>query len=202
MAKGQPLPRLKAVYPDEPGYLDLTVKQYSGGKMSTHLHSLSLGDTLLFTAVIPTYRWTPNKHENITLIASGASITPLHQLTQGILNYLDDTKTKINLIYSVNEDSEILFRDQFDQWRNQFPGRFKATFVVSNPEPRSPHEKGRIDADLLSKHMAPLHKTRGKSMATKAFVCGPPAMEVVLVGNRRGGILQQIGFTKCQVFQF
>ncbi|EEQ29836.1 NADH-cytochrome b-5 reductase [Microsporum canis CBS 113480] len=170
MAKGQPLPHLKAVYPDEPGYLDLTVKQYSGGKMSTHLHSLSPGDTILFAAVIPTYRWTPNKHENITLIAGCAGITPLYQLAQGILNNPDDTKTKINLIYGVNEDSEILFRDQFDQWRHQFPDRFKPPLSLATQSP------------------GPLIKKAG-SMLT-------------CLGNRRGGILQQIGFTKCQVFQF
>ncbi|KAM5454275.1 putative cytochrome-b5 reductase [Microsporum audouinii] len=203
--KGSLFPVLRPYTPvsrlDEPGFLDLTVKHYSGGKMSTHLHSLSPGDTLLIAAVIPSYSWTPNKHEDITLIAGGGGITPLYQLAQGILNNPDDTRTKINLIYGVNKESEILFQDQFDQWRHQFPDRFKATFVVGSPEPGSPHEKGRINADLLSKHMV-LPKTGEKSVATKVFVCGPPAMEAALVGKRHDGILKQIGFTKDQVFQF
>jgi cytochrome-b5 reductase len=42
----------------------------------------------------------------------------------------------------------------------------------------------------------------------KVFVCGPPGMEAALVGaggfgrGGAGGILEQLGYTKDQVFKF
>lgn len=172
--------------------------------MSTHLHSLAPGDTLLFAASIPSFRYAPNKHDNVTLIAGGAGITPLFQLAQGILNNPLD-KTKIKLVYGVNNDSEIIFKDQFAEWQAQFPDRFSATYVVRNPEPGSRFKKADINASLLEKLMP-----EPKGTSTKVFVCGPPPMEKALTGGgglfcRFGGgngFLQQLGYSKAQIHQF
>ncbi|KAJ4221423.1 hypothetical protein NW757_014462 [Fusarium falciforme] len=173
--------------------------------MSTHIHSLVPGDTLLFPAVIPAYSWVPNRHEEVTLIAGGAGVTPIFQLAQGILSNPDD-KTKINLIYGVRNDSEILFKEKFAQWQREFPNQFRATFVVRQPEPGSPYKREEIDAALLAR-VAP-RSTSADPLAMKVFVCGPPGMEAALVGaggfgrGDAGGILEQLGYTKDQVFKF
>lgn len=174
--------------------------------MSSHLHSLVPGDTLLFPAAIPSCQWVPNKHEQVTLIAGGAGVTPIFQLAQGILNNPLDT-TKITLVYGVTNDSEILFKDQLVQWQREFPDRFSATFVVRDPEPGSSHDKAEINADLL-KRLVPPPKP-GAPFASRVFVCGPPGMETALVGaggpfgrGGQGGLLQQLGYSRCQVFKF
>lgn len=41
---------------DEPGKLELLVKQYPNGKQSTHLHSLRPGDSLLFAAALRSHQ--------------------------------------------------------------------------------------------------------------------------------------------------
>jgi cytochrome-b5 reductase len=190
---------------DERGFLELTVRRYPNGKMSSHIHSLVPGDTLMFPAVIPAYSWVPNKHEEITLIAGGAGITPMFQLAQGILNDPSD-KTKINLVYGVRNDSEILFKDTFATWQQQFPDRFQATFVVREPEAGSSYQRADIDAALLTK-VAP-RSSSPDPQASKVFVCGPPGMETALMGasgfgsGSGGGILAQLGYTKGQVFKF
>lgn len=164
--------------------------------MSSHLHSLNPGDTLLFPAVIPAYSWVPNKHEHVTLIAGGAGVTPIFQLAQGILNNPHD-KTRVSVIYGVRNDAEILFRDQFARWQQEFPDRFSATFVVGDPEPGSSFGKAVINDDTLSKLMP------RPSENEKVFVCGPPGMETALVGSKSEcGILQQLGYNKAQVFKF
>lgn len=175
--------------------------------MSTHLHSLAPGDTLLFPGVIPSYQWMPYKHKHVTLIAGGAGVTPVFQLAQGILNNPRDT-TKINLVYGVNNDSEILFKGQFAQWQREFPDRFRANFIVRHPDPGSPHEKAEISADLLAQ-LVP-RPEGGDPSTAMVFVCGPPAMEMALVGGGGGfgrgggggGFLQQLGYTRGQVFKF
>ncbi|KAJ2907169.1 hypothetical protein MKZ38_007684 [Zalerion maritima] len=177
----------------EPGYLELMVKHYPSGKASTHLHSLQPGDSLRFVTAIPGYPWTPNKHSSVTLIAGGAGITPIYQLVQGILDNPED-KTKITLVFGVNSDRDVLLQKEFDNYEKRFPGRFRAVYTVSNPENGSALRKGYVTRELLE-------EVGGKG--EKVFVCGPPAMEAALTGQRgKGGILAELGYSKDQVHKF
>ncbi|KAI3324133.1 oxidoreductase NAD-binding domain-containing protein [Xylariaceae sp. AK1471] len=200
--KGCMLPCVRPYTPispsDEPGVLELMVKKYPNGKQSTHLHSLQPGDSLRFVTPIPGYKWTPNKHPDITLIAGGAGITPMYQLVQGILRNPED-KTRITLVFGVNTDADVLLKSEFEDFERQFPNRFKAVYTVSNPVSESPYPKGYVTKELLSKVMATTPGTEN----TKVFVCGPPAMENALVGSRRQpGILGELGYTKDQIHRF
>ncbi|CAI4219331.1 unnamed protein product [Parascedosporium putredinis] len=58
------------------GHLDLIVKKYPDGPMSTHIHNLKPGDTLDFKGPLPKYAWEANKHNHIALLAGGTGITP------------------------------------------------------------------------------------------------------------------------------
>lgn len=176
----------------------MIVKKYPNGKQSTHLHSLQPGDYLRFVTPIPGYKWVPNKHPDITLIAGGAGITPMYQLIQGILNNPDD-KTRMTLVFGVNTDADVLLKSEFEDFERQFPDRFKAIYTVSNPVPGSPYAKGYVTKELLSKVVAATPETKD----TKVFVCGPPAMENALVGSRKQqGILGELGYTKDQIHRF
>ncbi|RYC64134.1 hypothetical protein CHU98_g2092 [Xylaria longipes] len=180
------------------GVLELMVKKYPNGKQSTHLHSLQPGDSLRFVTPIPGYKWTPNRHPDITLIAGGAGITPMYQLIQGILSNPED-KTRITLVFGVNTDADVLLKSEFEDFERQFPTRFKAIYTVSNPVPGSPYPKGYVTKELLSKVMSGTPETEN----TKVFVCGPPAMENALVGSRKQpGILGELGYTKGQIYRF
>merc|ERR1711977_312388 len=44
------------------GYLDLLVKKYPNGVMSTHMHDMVPGQRLDFKGPIPKYPWSANKH--------------------------------------------------------------------------------------------------------------------------------------------
>ncbi|KAI0514966.1 oxidoreductase NAD-binding domain-containing protein [Xylaria bambusicola] len=201
--KGSILPCVRPYTPitpsDEPGVLELMVKKYPNGKQSTHIHSLQPGDYLRFVTPISGYKWTPNKHQDITLIAGGAGITPMYQLIQGILNNPEE-KTRITLVFGVNTDADVLLKPEFEDFERRFPGRFKAIYTVSNPIPNSPYPKGYVTKELLGKVMTATPATEN----TKVFVCGPPAMETALVGNRKqpGGILGELGYTKDQIHKF
>lgn len=183
--------------PDEPGILELMVKKYPGGKQSTHIHSLTPGQTLFFVAAIKGFAWTPNAFPHVTLIAGGAGITPIFQLVQGIMRNPAD-QTKVTLVLGVNGDQDILLRDEFERFTKEHPGRLDVTYTVSHPDVGSPHRKGYVTKELLEEVIpgTPADKT-------KVFVCGPPAMEEALVGKRgSGGILQQLGYTKGQIHRF
>ncbi|KAI1842264.1 hypothetical protein JX266_011549 [Neoarthrinium moseri] len=198
--KGQWTPVLRPYTPinspDDPEVLELMVKHYPGGKASTHLHSLSPGDKLFFVTRIPGFSYKPNQFPQVTLIAGGAGITPIYQLASGILQNPED-KTRIDLIFGVNSDADVLMKEEFEAWEKQFPDRFKANYVVSKPNDGSPYDKGYVTKELLAK------VSRTPSKESKVFVCGPPAMETALVGSRwQRGVLEELGYTKEQVHKF
>lgn len=182
---------------EQKGSLELMVKQYPNGKASTHLHSLVPGDTLTFMAALKGYPWKSNKYSQIHLIAGGAGITPIYQLVQGILNNPDD-KTKINLIFGVNTEQDLLLKDEFDEYRRNFPDRFRYTYTISHPkEDEHGFRKGYVTEELLKEVI------EGSGKDTHVFVCGPPGMESSLVGSRGSpGILSRLGFEKDQIYKF
>ncbi|TDZ32158.1 NADH-cytochrome b5 reductase 2 [Colletotrichum spinosum] len=182
---------------DDPGYLELLVKQYPDGKQSTHIHSLAPGQKLLFAAALKGHQWKPNSYPAITLVAGGAGITPLYQLAQGILRNPQD-RTAVTLVFGVNSDEDVLLEKELRQFEREFPGRFRAVYTVSRPVAGSQHRKGHVTKELLQE-VAP----KPAAGETKVFVCGPPAMEAALLGKRSSpGILQQLGYRKDQIHQF
>jgi cytochrome-b5 reductase len=186
-----------SVYIDQIGSVELMVKHYPNGKASTHLHSLVPGDTLTFAATLKGFSWTPNKYSQVYLIAGGAGITPIYQFIQGILNNPND-QTKINLVFGVNTEQDLLLRDELEHYKKCFPGRFNYIYTVSHPkEEGSSLRKGYVTEELLRDVM------RGADKDTHVFVCGPPGMEDALVGSRKSpGVLGRLGFSKDQIYKF
>lgn len=190
---------------DQPGAVDFLVKHYPNGKQSTHLHSLSPGDKIMFAVVIPGYKWTPNRHDSVTLIAGGAGITPCYQLIQGILRDPAD-KTKIRLVFGVNSEEDVLLRKEFEEFEQQFGrDRFRAVYTISKGGEKLDGErfrKGYVTEQLLKEVAAPASESN-----TKVMVCGPPGLEEALLGKkgwvgREEGILAKLGYRKDQIHQF
>ncbi|CAG8150540.1 unnamed protein product [Penicillium olsonii] len=190
-----PVPRPYTPISDlnQAGFIEFMVKKYPDGKASTHIHSLVPGDTLTFATALKGHAWTPNQARQVYLIAGGAGITPIYQLAQGILNNPAD-QTKINLVFGVNTERDLLLREELESFKARFPDRFEYTYVVSHPEGKGEgFQTGYITKELLGGVL--------KDAEAKVFVCGPPAMETSLVGSG-GGILAQLGFEKSQVVKF
>ncbi|CAI7593986.1 unnamed protein product [Penicillium glandicola] len=198
--EGRWIPVLRPYTPisdlNQEGQIELMVKKYPNGKASGHIHSLVPGDTLTFAAALKGHAWTPNQSPQIYLIAGGAGITPIYQLARGILNNPAD-KTKINLVFGVNTEQDLLLREELESFKTRFPGRFDYIYTVSHPEGQNDgSRKGYITEELLR------DVVRADGDA-KVFVCGPPAMEDSLVGSRsQVGILGRLGFAKGQIVRF
>ncbi|KAK4106027.1 ferredoxin reductase-like protein [Parathielavia hyrcaniae] len=189
---------------DEPGHLELLVKQYPDGKASTYLHSLQPGQSLRFVAALPGYPWTPNKHPHVVLIAGGAGITPVYQLLQAIFQNRADDQTRATLVFGVRSDRDVLLRTELDALADKFPGRFRVVYTVSHPEPGSPFPQGRVSKELLARVLE--HDGAATVDNAKVMVCGPPAMESALVGTgrfgRTPGVLEELGFRRDQIHTF
>ncbi|KAK7935265.1 hypothetical protein PG985_000760 [Apiospora marii] len=189
---------------EDKGYMELIIKKYPGGPMSTHLHDLVPGQRLDIKGPLPKYPWETNKHNHIALIAGGTGITPMYQLCRAIFNNPND-KTKVTLVYGSLTEEDILLKKELEQLENTYPQRFRAFYVLDNPPKEWVGGKGHIDKNLL-KTVLPEPKEEN----VKVFVCGPPGMYKAISGGKVSpkdqgeltGILKDLGYTKDQVYKF
>ncbi|KAI9744475.1 MAG: NADH-cytochrome b5 reductase [Claussenomyces sp. TS43310] len=189
---------------NDKGYLDLLVKQYPNGPMSTHLHEMKPDQRLEFKGPIPKYPWTTNKHDHIALVAGGTGITPMYQLTRAIFNNPDD-KTKVTLVFGNLTEEDILLKHEFEHLENTYPQRFRCFYTLDNPPASFSMAPKRVTKELL-KTVLPDPKTEN----IKVFVCGPPGLYKAVSGAKNSpsdqgelqGYLKELGYTKDQVYKF
>ncbi|KAI1641369.1 hypothetical protein F4809DRAFT_6023 [Biscogniauxia mediterranea] len=189
---------------DAKGYLELIVKKYPNGPMSTHLHDMVPGQRLDFKGPLPKYPWAANKHEHIAMVAGGTGITPMYQLLRAIFNNPED-RTKVTLVFGNVTEEDILLKRELQDLENTYPQRFRAFYVLDQPPKDWVGGKGYINKDLL-KTVLP----EPKSGNIKVFVCGPPGLYNAVSGNKVSpadqgeltGILKELGYSKDQVYKF
>ncbi|KAF8539370.1 hypothetical protein BDD12DRAFT_737213, partial [Trichophaea hybrida] len=187
------------------GYMDLIIKKYEGGPMSTHIHDMNVDQMLAFKGPLPKYEWAPNKHEHITLIAGGTGITPIYQLIRAIFSNPED-KTKVTLVFGNVTEDDILLKQELAHLENTYPQRFKASYVLDNaPKDAGWATQGRVTKELLKTVLPEPGKGNNK-----IFVCGPPGMYKAISGTKKSpsdqgeiaGILKELGYTKEEVYKF
>ncbi|KAK4161962.1 hypothetical protein QBC43DRAFT_291310 [Cladorrhinum sp. PSN259] len=189
---------------DAQGYIDLLIKKYPNGPMSTHLHSLAPGQTVDVKGPLPKYPWSPNKHEHIALVAGGTGITPMYQLLRAIFKNPED-KTKVTLVFGNITEEDILLKKELAQLENTYPQRFRAFYVLDKPPKSWVGGSGYINKELL-KTVLPEPKNEN----IKVFVCGPPGMMDSISGNKKSpkdqgelkGVLKELGYNSEQVYKF
>lgn len=184
--------------------MDLLVKKYENGPMSTHLHSMAPGHRLDFKGPLPKYPWTSNKHKHIALVAGGTGIAPMYQLARAIFSNPDD-KTKVTLVFGNVTEQDILLKKEFDDLENTYPQRFRVFYVLDKPSKTWSGGKGFVTKELL-KTVLP----EPKEEDIKVFVCGPPPMMKAISGGKTSprdqgelsGLLKELGYSQDQVYKF
>ncbi|KAH3664161.1 hypothetical protein OGAPHI_004875 [Ogataea philodendri] len=190
---------------EQQGSLDLLVKHYDGGKMSSHIFGLKPDDTLAFKGPILKWKWAPNSYKEIYLLGGGTGITPLYQIIHEVLKNKED-KTKIKLLYGSKSLDDILLKKELDELAKKHPDQLKVSYFVDKaPSAADPKiTEGYITKELLQKELS------GPSDDTHVFVCGPPPLYNALSGNKVSpsdqgevtGALGELGYTKDHVFKF
>lgn len=190
--------------PRETGSATFVVKAYPGGKMSEHIHSLKVGDSLDFKGPIQKILVKPNQHKHIALLGGGSGITPMFQILEEIANNPKD-KTKVDLFYASRTPADILLKKEIDELVAKKPGQLSVTYFVDKADSAWKGRVGFITPDFLSKNMF-----KPTDDNVKVFVCGPPTFYDVFSGRRKSpsdegelsGALKDMGFRKDQVFKF
>ncbi|KAG7877888.1 hypothetical protein KL905_001154 [Ogataea polymorpha] len=190
---------------EQQGTLEMLVKHYDGGKMSSHIFDLKPQDTLSFKGPIQKWKWEPNSFKEIYLLGGGTGITPLYQLIHEILKNEKD-QTKIKLLYGSKTVDDILLKPELDALANKHPDQFKVRYFVDKATKVADQKitEGFITKDVLSKELS------GPSDDIHIFVCGPPPFYDAISGNKKSpsdqgeltGALAELGYNKSQVFKF
>jgi ferredoxin-NADP reductase len=103
---------------------------------------MKVGDNVEMAEPMGDFVLPKDKSIPLLFIAGGIGITPFHSITK----YLSDSREKrdIELIYSVNQDSEIVFSDL---WKKYKLSDFMS--VVQNPSENWQGQKGRLDSKMI-----------------------------------------------------
>ncbi|XP_011501979.1 PREDICTED: NADH-cytochrome b5 reductase 3 isoform X2 [Ceratosolen solmsi marchali] len=179
---------------DDHGHVDLIIKVYfknvhpkfpEGGKMSQHLESLQIGDTVDFRG--PTGRLVYNGRgqffikllrkeppvnysvNKLVMIAGGTGITPMLQLIRAITKDSED-KTKISLLFANQTEKDILLRDELEEILKKHSDQLKIWYTIDTSSEGWKFSTGFINANMISDHMYP------PSSDTLVLMCGPPPM--------------------------
>lgn len=189
---------------DTRGEMQLVIKHYDNGKMTSHLFDLKENDTVSFKGPAIKWEWKPNSFDSITLLGAGTGITPLYQLVHHIAQDPTDN-TKIHLFYGNKTPADILLKPELDALQKKYPDQVKITYFVDKADGSNfQGETGFITKDFLS------HNAPKPSAKNQVFVCGPPPFMGAYSGPKVSpsdqgeltGILAELGYSKSNVFKF
>eukprot|EP00928_Gymnodinium_smaydae_P010609 TRINITY_DN1399_c0_g1_i1.p1 TRINITY_DN1399_c0_g1~~TRINITY_DN1399_c0_g1_i1.p1 ORF type:complete len:902 (-),score=171.45 TRINITY_DN1399_c0_g1_i1:537-3242(-) len=194
------------------GHVDFLVKVYfanthpnfpDGGKMSQHLESMKIGDTIEMKGPLGefvyngcgNFSWmgSSRKCARINMIAGGTGLTPCWQVASAVLRDPSDT-TLVSLVYANQSPSDILAREQLDELAQKHPERFRIWYTVDRlPEGMNwSYDVGFVNESMLRQQLF------GPGDDTITVMCGPPKMlEFACVPN-----LKKIGHTEGSIFSF
>ncbi len=113
--------------------------------------------------------------------AAGSGITPVLSIIRGILSR--ERRSRVFLFYGNRSTGDMLFREELEELKDRFMGRFSVFHVLSQEQQDIPVLNGRLDAEkvrLLLRHVVPAEAV------DHAFICGPAGMsdevEAALLG--------------------
>lgn len=179
---------------EDQGYMDLVIKVYhanvhpkfpDGGKMTQHLESLQLGETidvrgpnglLVYNGggsfcVRPDKKTEPEvlHTKQVSMIAGGTGITPMLQVIRAVFRDENDT-TCLSLLFANQTEDDILLRRELEQVQEEHPDRFKLWYTVDRAKEGWEYSTGFINSDMIEKALFP------PSPDNLVLLCGPPPM--------------------------
>ncbi|KAE8606692.1 hypothetical protein XENTR_v10010820 [Xenopus tropicalis] len=166
-------------------YKNVHPKFPEGGKMSQHLDSLKIGETIDFRgpngllvykekgkfAIRPDKKSEPKLKvaKHVGMLAGGTGITPMLQLIRQITQDPNDN-TKCSLIFANQTEDDILLRYELETVAKSHPEQFKLWYTLDRPPQGWKYGAGFVTADMIKEHLPP------PSEDVVVLMCGPPPM--------------------------
>ncbi|CAH0055941.1 unnamed protein product [Clonostachys solani] len=159
---------------ETPGCFDLIIKSYPTGKLSRHVASLGIGQTMKIRGPKGAFRYTPNMVRQIGMIAGGTGITPMFQIARAISRERPrGDMTVVKLIYANVSFQDILLKDELDELSRK-DGAFQVHYVLNNPPEGWDGGIGFVSEAMIK------DKLPDPADDVKILLCGPPPMIAVM----------------------
>ncbi len=155
--------------------LRIAIKSVAGGRFSNWANAALKAGAIL-EAMPPSGRFilpeSDGAPRHILAFAAGAGITPIIAMAKQAL--AREPGTSFTLIYGNRVLESILFREELEDLKDRYLGRFTLLHVLShNEESSAPLFEGRITADKVK---ALTQKLMQPGQVAHVFLCGPGTM--------------------------
>lgn len=154
--------------------LRIAIKKVPGGRFST-LANERLKPGQILEVMPPQGHFyvelDPEREGDYLAVAAGSGITPIMSIVKTTLE--TEPKSRVTLFYGNRSTADTMFREQLEDLKNRFMGRFNLVFLFSREEQDIDLYNGRIDGskcDALFDHWVSVDNL------TAAFICGPQVM--------------------------
>ncbi len=111
------------------------------------------------------------KGRHVLLIGAGSGITPLLSIARQTL--AEDREARVTLLYGNRRVATMMFREELEDLKNLYLGRFALYCVFSREDQDIPLLYGRLDAARVREFLARLLPPED---IDDAYLCGPNAM--------------------------
>lgn len=152
----------------------VAIKQIPGGVFSTYANTqLKTGDTIQISE--PTghfYIETDSEaSRNHIAFAAGSGITPMLSIIKTHL--ITEPNSTFKLFYLNRTVKSIIFKEEIEQLKNQFFGRFQVFYFLTKEQRDIPFLNGRFDTEKLEVLTGRFIDVQDTS---SCFICGPQDM--------------------------
>lgn len=165
------------------GCLRVGIKRVEGGAFSTWANEeLKIGDRL--EAMTPMGRFftelEPSTAKAYLGFAGGSGITPVLSIIKTVL--AREPHSTFTLIYANRQTSSIMFREELEDLKNRYLGRFSLIHVLETESQEIDLFTGRIDAEKME---TLFRLWIDAEEVDTAFICGPEPMMLTIADSLR-----------------
>jgi ring-1,2-phenylacetyl-CoA epoxidase subunit PaaE len=165
------------------GALRVGIKRVEGGAFSTWANEdLKPGDVLEAMPPMGSFHTPiePDAEKHYLGFAAGSGITPLLSNLKTVL--AREPKARFTLVYANRQVSSIMFREDLDDLKDLYLGRFSVIHVLESETQDIDLFTGRVDADKC----AALFRTWiDLTTVDTALICGPEPMMLAVAASLR-----------------
>lgn len=148
-------------------FLQITVKHIPNGIMSTYLHQMKIGDSLVFVGPIGNFVFDES-FKDVVFIAGGSGISPFRAMCKYVFDK-NITDIKITVIYGSRSPEDIIMVNELNDYLKEHP-HFKLYLTVDHPNDTWHFHTGFIDANFIKE------ATQNDIKNKDYFLVGPTPM--------------------------
>ena len=165
------------------GCLQVGIKRVDGGAFSTWVNeNLAPGDEI--EAMPPMGKFSmpldPDAARHYVGFAAGSGITPVLSIVKTVLRR--EPKSRFTLVYANRQISSIMFREELEDLKNLYLGRFSVLHVLESEAQEIDLFTGRIDAAKMTQLF---DRWIDAKSVDAAFICGPEPMMLTVAQSLR-----------------